>query len=282
MFGTEQDPDDPRYQSEAIGDNAMLASDYGVKNLKFIMPNVIAWTKEPDKNYDKAASLYSEIVSQWGRYAGHVAKYIAGIYRTPITVEQIDEKAEEFVPANLQKEAMQYLDKQVFATPEWLIDKTLVEKAAVNPITAIGAVQKRTIDRLISRSTIDKLVRGEIYNGKAAYTVDDLFRDLKKSVWSELSSGKQIDIYRRNLQKSYVDDLIALITPASSNASITIMGASISLGGSSAQSDAPGIARVQLMDLQKSIKSAAASASGIKRSHLIDLDAKIKKALDPK
>ncbi|MDR1682815.1 MAG: zinc-dependent metalloprotease [Candidatus Symbiothrix sp.] len=263
-FGTEIDPDDPRNQSEDMGDNAMLASAYGIANLKRIVPNVLAWTREPDKNYGKATTLYTEIVRQFGRYAGHVAKYVAGIYRTPVVVEQ-SENSVEFVPANLQKEAVQFLNEQVFATPKWLIDKSLIEKASVDPIVAIGNVQKTTIDRLINRNTLDKMIRNEAYNGQSAYMTDDLFRDLKRGIWSELSGGVAIDVYRRNLQKNYVAALIGIL-----NANVQ------------PSSDATGIARTQLVDLQTIIKRSIASSSGVKRSHLIDLNAQIEKVLEPK
>ncbi|MDR1813348.1 MAG: zinc-dependent metalloprotease [Tannerella sp.] len=281
VFGTETDSDDPRNQNEDLGDNAMIASAYGIKNLKRIMPHVLEWTREPDKDYANARTLYNEIVTQWGRYAGHVAKNIAGIYRTPVTVEQTT-NATEFVPASLQRDAMKFLNENVFATPEWLIDKTLIEKAEVNPISVIGTVQKRTIDRLISRNTISKMSNNEWLNGKNAYTSEEMFRDLKRGIWGELSNGKAIDIYRRNLQKNYVAALIALVNPPANQANVVSMGTTVSLSSSAQPSDAPGVARAQLIDLQQSIKSAAASSTGIRRSHLLDLDAQIKKALDPK
>lgn len=46
-FGTESDRDDPRNQNEDLGDDAMLAGTYGIKNLKRIMPEIIKWTYEP-------------------------------------------------------------------------------------------------------------------------------------------------------------------------------------------------------------------------------------------
>ncbi|MDR1882397.1 MAG: zinc-dependent metalloprotease [Prevotella sp.] len=268
-FGTETDSDDPRNQNEDLGDNAMLASAYGIKNLRQIVPQILDWTKEPNKGYEMAASIYGEVAGQYGRYVGHVAKNIAGIYRTPVVVEQSG-NSEEFVPANIQKEAMQFLDKQLFVTPEWLIDKTLITKAGIDPVSSIGNIQKRILDRLISKYTIDKMLRDEAYNGARAYTAINMFNDLKKSVWSELAGGKAIDIYRRNLQKNYVNALIAIIdvksiNPATNNAKV---------------SDATGIARVQLIDLRQSIRNAVASSSGIRRSHLQDLLAQIETALD--
>src|SRR5690606_25197271 len=87
-FGTESNPDDPRSQNEDLGNDAVLASTYGIKNLQFIMPNLKKWTAEPNKSYENLGIMYSEIINQFGRYAGHVAKHIGGIYETPKSVEQ--------------------------------------------------------------------------------------------------------------------------------------------------------------------------------------------------
>jgi hypothetical protein len=214
-----------------------------------------------------AASIYREVVTQYGRYMGHVTKNIAGIYRTPVVVEQPGNSI-EFVPANIQKEAMKFLGEQLFATPEWLIDNRLITKAAVDPVSWIGSVQKMTLDRLISKYTIDKMLQNEAYNGSSAYTAIDMFNDLKKNVWSELTDGKQIDIYRRNLQKNYVNALINIIDTKNTNPQ------------QGRASDATGIARTQLIDLRQSIKNVIAASSGIKRSHLQDLLAQIETALD--
>jgi hypothetical protein len=263
-FGTESDPDDPRNQSEALGDNAMLASQYGIKNLQRIVPQILTWTYEPNKSYDNANSLYKGIAGQFNRYIHHVAKNVGGIYSTPLTVEQ-DGNQREFVPAQTQKEAVAFLNAQLFTTPEWLIDKTLIAKAEIEPVTVIGNLQKGVIDRLVSRNTLEKMVRNEAYNGKEAYTTDAYFKDLKKGVWSE--NGKS-DIYRRNLQKHYVNALIAIIQ--------------VRPGEPAQASDAFGIARAQLIDLLADAKRLAASSTGLKKSHYVDLQAKISQALDPK
>ncbi|MDR1737249.1 MAG: zinc-dependent metalloprotease [Candidatus Symbiothrix sp.] len=271
-FGTETDPDDPRNQNEDLGDNAVQAGLYGIKNLQRIVPNIIAWTYKANEGYDKAAELYTEVAGQFGRYAGHVAKNVAGIYRTPISVEQ-NANAVEYVPKNIQKEAVQFLNKQVFKTPEWLIDKILIEKAGVNPVNTISQIDGRVINSLISRRTLDKMLLNEAYNGTKAYTTTEFFTDLKAGVWAELTNGQPIDIYRRNLQKQYVSALIALVKPAA---------VSLQTASSSSLSDASAIARTQLLDLQRALKIAANSATGVKRSHLVDLDAKIKEALEAK
>jgi hypothetical protein len=73
-FGTEQNPDDPRSQNEDLGNDAMKASLYGIKNLQRIVPNLLTWTKQPNESYDGLDEMYSQVVGQFGRYMGHVAK----------------------------------------------------------------------------------------------------------------------------------------------------------------------------------------------------------------
>lgn len=58
--------------------------------------------------------------------------------------------------------------------------------------------------------------------GSQAYTVNDLLSDLKQMVFTELAAKKSIDVYRRNLQKSYVERLGSLINPAPAPAGVTI------------------------------------------------------------
>jgi hypothetical protein len=263
-FGTETDPDDPRNQSEDLGDNSMLASTYGIKNLQRIVPQILTWTREPDKSYENANALYREVTAQFSRYVHHVAKNVAGIYTTPVMVEQSG-NTREFIPAQKQKEAVLFLNEQVFTTPEWLIDKALIEKAAVEPVSVIENIQKSVLDRLISRNTLEKMLRNEAYNAKEAYTTDHFFKDLKKGVWSE--TGK-MDIYRRNLQNHYVNALINLVQTRP--------------GEPAPANDASAIARTQLTDLLSEVKRLAASSTGIKKSHFVDLQAKILQTLEPK
>jgi len=270
-FGTEQDADDPRNQSEDLGDNAMKASTYGIKNLKRILPNLLIWTKEPDKDYSNTAQMYTEIVTQFSRYMGHVTKNVAGIYSTPKRVEQPG-ALHEFVPASTQKEALAFLNVQLFTTPSWLINKDVIEKLGVDPISSIGRIQKSVISHLISKSTFDKMLRDEAYNGSTAYTAFQMLDYLKKSIWSELGSGKAVDIYRRNLQNSYVDALIPLL----GNTNL----ATLTFNRNS--SDASGIARVHLLTLKSEISKAIRMSSGVTKAHYIDLLAKITEALNPK
>lgn len=271
-FGTESDPNDPRNQSEDLGDDSMLASLYGIKNLKRIVPQILTWSYEPNKSYAGAGEIYSGVVSQFNRYLGHVTKNVAGIYSNSITVEQTDEIAREFVPANIQKRAIAFLNEQLFTTPEWLIDRQLMEKAKILPVNVICSLQSGVLARLINKNTLDKMSENEILNGKKAYTSAQMFNDLKKVIWSNL---RQSDIYKRNMQKAYVENLINLLDKkgnADKNSS----------GKRPAYSEAPAIAHGQLTELKRLATSAASVTSGTVKGHYQNLITLIDNALSNK
>lgn len=275
-FGTETDPDDPRNQSEDLGDNAMLASEYGIRNLKRILPQLIDWTSEANKDFSNAAAMYAELVSQFSRYMGHVTRNIAGIYTTPKTVEQMG-PVHEHVPAFIQREAFQFLDKHLFTTPLWFINRDLIEKAGVNPAQSIGNIQRTVLNRLLSKNTFDKLLQNETLNGNSAFTVFELMGLLRSSIWSELLDGKPIDIYRRNLQKHYLNALVQTFqgtTPTATGTPVTRETLSIT--------DATAIARQELLWLRNAMLQAAPRTTGISQAHLLDMAAVVNEVLAPK
>ena len=72
---------DPRALSEDLGDDAVKSANYGIANLKRIVPNIIDWTTtgKPGQDYDEAARLYSAAVGQWNLYVYHVLANIGAI-----------------------------------------------------------------------------------------------------------------------------------------------------------------------------------------------------------
>jgi hypothetical protein len=281
-FGTESDPNDPRNQNEDLGDNAMLASAYGIKNLKRVLPNILNWSKEANGDYSNAKTLYGEVIGQYSRYMGHVVKNVGGIYTSPKTIEQAGGMFQA-VPFAKQKEAMNFLNAQLFSTPTWLINKDLIARTGVSPLDLFQGPQKMTLGKLQNANTISKLISAEALEGAKAYTVSNLFSDLKTGVWSELYSHKAIDVYRRNLQKAYVDNMIKLIAPPSVSPTTA---AQMSMAGmrmiDPTTTDVSSISRAHLIALGKDIRAAIPAATGMSKYHLQDLSVRINNALNPK
>jgi hypothetical protein len=225
--------------------------------------------------------MYREINTQFGRYIGHVTKNIGGIYETPKTVEQ-EGGIYENVPKAIQQEAVQFLNKQLFTTPKWLLDKDILSRTGNNPITVISARQNAVLDRVMSATTLTKLISAEATDDNA-YQATALLNDFKKGIFSELATHQSIDVYRRNLQKSYVQHLADLMSaPDQGNNSIMLIMTG-QQPTDATKTDVSSIARAQLVSLRTEIRAATAGMTdNMSRYHLSDLTERINHTLDPK
>ena len=281
-FLTEINPYDPRAQNEDLGDNAMLASEYGIKNLKRILPNLPEWTKQEAKDYRMLKEAYESVVDQFRRYLGHVTKYIGGIAETPKTYDQ-NSAIYEPTPAALQRDAVRFLSKQIFTTPTWIIQKDILNKIQPGQgMENIRALQEPVINGLFNEDRFQRIETATTTPG--SYQVTDLLRDLQNSVWSDLAGSGEIDVYRRNLQKIYVERLIQMIvTPAGPSNSISVFGTTIPGRMDPKKNDVLSLVRGHLKNLRSQlITSASRRNNSITRMHLDDLSDRIQKVLDPK
>jgi hypothetical protein len=284
-FGSETSPYDPRYQTEDIGDNAMRASEYGIKNLKRILPNLIEWSKEDGESYSELDELYGALTGQFRRYMGHVTKNVGGIYDNPKTYDMTGNQF-EVVPKSIQKDAVAFLNIQLFTTPKWLLNQDILSK--INPengVEAIKAIQDATLNSLMAGDRMVRLLETSSAS-KDNYSVDELINDLSKGIFSELKNKNAINIYRRNIQKLYVDKMIELLKPGT--ASVRSVPVGVTYGFKTrnvnlAQTDLPSIARGQLTQLKNELKlSTPRMSDRMSKYHILDLVSRIEEALDPK
>jgi len=276
-FGTETNPFDPRYQTEDLGDNAMKASNYGIKNLKRILPNLIEWSKESGEDYEELNGLYNSLTGQFRRYMGHVTKNVGGIYETPKTYDMVG-NIYEVVPSAIQNEAVTFLNEQLFKTPKWLLDQNILAKIKPeNGVEAIKSIQDGTLSSLLSGDRLVRLLETSTQQ-KNNYSVDELISDVRLGIFSEIRSNTSIDIFRRNLQKLFVSKLIETMSTDKNNTT-SFNGRRIVL----VDTDIPSIARGQLNELKNQLKIAAVSAPDrLTKFHLNDLVARIENAMKPK
>ena len=273
-FGSETNPYDPRSQSEQVGDNPMLAGKYGVKNLQRIMENIEAWSTKPNEDYSSLNNRFTQVSGQFARYLGHVSKYIGGVKETPKMIEQKG-AIYELVSKTEQKEALKFLSENVFTTPNWLLKTSVLTKIDKSPVEVVENLQKTVLNRVLSEGVLNKLYEGESLDANA-YAVYDYLQDIKNSVFSELKSSSKIDIYRRNLQKNFVETLIAR-TQASKPS--TGRNAETISDNSDVKSLTRGVLREIKADASKNAQNAQ---DAVTKYHLEDLAYRIDKALEVK
>ncbi|MFZ1749299.1 MAG: zinc-dependent metalloprotease, partial [Saprospiraceae bacterium] len=257
---------DPSAQTEDLGDNSMKASSYGIKNLQKIMPNLIQWTGEDTKTFEELKEFYNAVVGQFNRYMGHVTANVGGVQEVFKTFDE-GSVVYNHTDKLKQKSAIQFLHDELFNTPMWLGDPAVLNRIEEAGFAErIRGMQERVLGQLFSKDRLMRMQDNEGLNTQNAYKISELTDDLTSGIFSEITGKKPVDIYRRNLQRVYVDQLGTL----SSSTDKSLMA-----------SDAKAIARAALKQIdgllsQYNVKDKASD------SHKDDLRFRIKSIIDPK
>lgn len=275
-------PIDPRAQTEDLGDNAMKASMYGIKNLKRVMDQLIDWTSEEGKNYEDLDELYKQVLGQWNRYMGHVASNVGGVYENYKTYDQ-EGAVYEPVPAATQREAVKFLNEQAFATPDWMLNKDILRRIeGTGTVERIKNLQEGVLKRLFDPGRLARLIEAQELD-RSNYGFINLLDDLRPGIWSELNRSTKADVYRRNLQRAYVAQLAELMVkeqdkvPARAQSFMGFTAVDVEL------SDIRPIVRAELVRLQRDLRSAQSRATdNLTRYHYQDLVQRVEDVLNPK
>ena len=272
---------DPSSQTEDLGHDSMLASEYGIKNLKRIVPNLIEWTAEDGKNYEDLGELYKQVLGQFNRYMGHVTANIGGIYEHYKTYDQ-EGAVYTHVDKEKQKRAMAFLQQHLFTTPDWMLDKEIFNKIEYDgSVERIRAYQVRTLNNLLDFGRMARLIENENIN-ENAYGLLDMMTELRAGIFSELAQGKTIDVYRRNLQRAYVDRMQYLMTEKQNKIPSRLRSWINQSGINVAQSDIRPVVRAELNNLNRQAQRAISRTSDrMSRYHLQDLVERIDAILNP-
>ncbi|PUZ28865.1 hypothetical protein DCC81_05130 [Chitinophaga parva] len=202
-FGSELSPFDPRNQNEDLGDDAVKASGYGIKNLQRIITQIAAWDVDSTDDAEQVKEPYSAVLSQYQLYMGHVLKIVGGVYSTP-KIGAEPGPVDVYVPRAKQKAALDFINKQFFNTPLWLNEKSMATRFAnFNFMIEFTEMQTGMINALVGRNRISLLMEAE-YADRANYGATEYLADLNKMIFAEEHAGKNVDVYRRNLQKFFV------------------------------------------------------------------------------
>ncbi|MCC4229943.1 zinc-dependent metalloprotease [Zunongwangia profunda] len=201
---------DPQAQRESLGKDQVKASEYGLANMKKVVPNLIEWTTKDGYAYDELEEVYGELISLWRGYLYHVVTNVGGVYETRKTSDQ-EGTIYTPVPDNIQKNAVQFLNENAFTTPDWLLNKDILDRIeSSGAIARVQNLQSRVLNYLLNEDRLMRMIENEQLHD-SDYAVVELLEDLRKGIFSELYNGQKVDAYRRNLQRAYVDVAIGYL-----------------------------------------------------------------------
>lgn len=198
---------DPSAQTETLSDDPVQASIYGMMNLQRVTPNLIEWTSRSGRGYEDLQEMYSELIGQWNRYVNHVITNIGGVYIERLASDQ-DGEIYRPVDRDYQIKAVNFMNEHAFVTPEWLLDGNILRNIEHSgAVERVQTLQGRQLQTVMNSSRFLRMIEDEAFRGSEAYTVSNLLTDLRDGIWSELSSSTAINVYRRNLQRTYVNHI---------------------------------------------------------------------------
>ncbi len=210
-FGKQSSRFDPSAQTEDIGSNSIKASTYGLKNLKYVAEHLPEWTSDKTNDYEDLNELYGELLGVWSRYVGHVVTHIGGVYED---TKKPNQSGVVYTPASKddQKAAMAWLHENAFASPTWILDVNTLQSTEYTGYTeTFRSLQARHLNNILDFDVLGRLIDGEVVSAEN-YSALNMLQDLRKGIWKELNSTKSVSVFRRNLQRVYIDRMQYLMT----------------------------------------------------------------------
>lgn len=273
-YGSQRSSFDPTSQTEDISNNSIKASTYGIKNLKYVAEHLSEWTSDVTNNYDDLEELNNEMLSVWSRYIGHVVTHIGGVYEN---TKKPNQEGLVYIPVSKadQKAAMTWLHNNAFSSPTWLLDtKTMQNTNYAGYTDRFRGLQARHLNNILDFDVLGRLIDAQVVSDDY-YSALNMLQDMRTGIWSELNSGSSVSVYRRNLQRVYIDRMQYLMTEEL-NPERTRQYFNVN------QSDVRALVRGELNTLKNNLRTKANVGNTVTRYHYQDCIKRIDAILDPK
>lgn len=195
---------DPAAQAESVGDDCIRASEYGIKNLHYVMDNLLAWCVSPeDQEYDYLRKIYEGVGKQWKTYLGHVMSYIGGVYQY-YGVEGEDVPLQTPIEKEKQRQSVQFILNEI-ANSDWLMSDAIDAR--------LGSQKNEWVK--LNLEVLDQMMSGYFFQRletyRETYTSDEYLNDIADAVWSLSDRPGGMTDMDMVLQQSYVHNLINMV-----------------------------------------------------------------------
>lgn len=203
----------PDRAMEVVGcDNPVKAAELGVKNLQRVIKLIPQATKN-QRGTELLERFYQKTLDLWVDQMKSVV-FLVGGYTTRYKNAGQEGSIHDFtaISPSLQKEAIQFLIKEAFATPSWMNSQDISRLQEVPPYS-FGSIKKISnrqiivLEALLERFRLFEEV--DLLDNRKRYKSADILNDLQDGIWSELTAKKiKIDPYRQQVQVAYIKRLI--------------------------------------------------------------------------
>lgn len=272
---------DPSAQMEDLGDDAVKSSTLGIANLKRAMGYLIDATTTPGKDYDLLREMYEEVCQQWRREVGHVAENVGGMVGT---YKNAGQEGVVYQPVTREKQirCLNFLHEYVFTTPTFLLDADVLRRIEASGSTErMQRNQERLLATVMANDKLLRLIETASISGNSNENlgVTELLENLQNGLFADLVANGSPDVFRRNLQRSFVANLVSKLSapppPSGTMSPMLAMFAPPNVY----KTDVRALVRAQLESLATKLKKGG--GSDIVKAHKKDLLVVIDDALRP-
>ncbi len=258
---------DPQSMTEAVGDaDAVAATTLGLKNIERVADMLLdATTTRDGAPYDELTEVYGRLLGQWRVEMGHVAQLVGGVISQQKHIGQ-DGIRFEPVPRAKQQEAVQFLLDNALHTPQMFVrPEQLRRMEPTGVMNRIRTAQNSVMNSMLQTNRLNRLIEQSALDPEA-YAPLEYLSDVRNGVWSELAAGSEIDPFRRNTQRVYLDTVNNRLN-----------------GGAAPSGEVRALLRGELRTLRGQITAALQTTSDrATRLHLEDSIDMINTTLDPR
>lgn len=265
-FGGENDPAavDPAVNTQVLSNDPIESTELGLRNIDRVAGMLIPATTNLGRPYYQLEEVYGVLLAKREKELASVAKLVGGVEETRYHAGRgtIPFKP---VAGDRQRKAVKFLIDRGFTRPDALLDPEIVWRIA--PQGGADSLQDTNefiLGKLVDEAVFKRMAEAATLPGAAGtYQGTDLLSDLNEGLFRELKQARpKIDLYRRDLQRSYVNLLVSKYTSSEgpSEFRVAIRGGLDSLG-------------YKLDEMAKKVRDPQT------RGHLRDLKTAIDKAL---
>ena len=189
---------DPSARTEDLGNDPIKSSDYGIKNLKYILPRMNEWVCADDCDFTHRNDLYIQLTNQYYRYIGNVLAQVGGIYLDNVK-DGSAVKPSTPVSRKVQKASLKWVVGQLRSS-SWIND------ADVTSNLPLGVPQSNKICVAVAKtlaSTVpaNVILASVVPGNSKPYTVKDYYDDLYSELFASSIAGRRLTSEEKTLQR---------------------------------------------------------------------------------
>mgnify|MGYP001331166450 CR=1 FL=1 len=212
-FGGENDPAavDPTVNTQVLGSDPIESTDMGLRNIDRVVPMLIPATTNLGQPYYQLDEMYQALLVKRQKELASVAKLVGGVEETRYHAGRVTVPFKP-VAADRQRKAVRFLLERGFTRPDALLDEQVLWRIAPYGRTdALQDTNVKLLAQIVDQDVFQRMAEGATFPGAVgSYQGVDLLLDLNEGLFRELKQAQPgIDLYRRDLQRSYVSILMA-------------------------------------------------------------------------